>query len=458
LRFGKALASFVFMKHIRISLLTIALVILHTSLHAQSSYTINSNTNWSAALPSTCFDCTINIGSGVTLTINESATCQNCTFVGGTVSMTSQTLNIQYAGSETTTVFNGTNLEASGTAQVIVNAPLSLSNSIFTFNNTSSMTTSYDVTLTTSTIYLYDNTSMTSNGGASTTVDLISSSRIVIGNGSLTSSAIFAVSGPTMNVYDNSSVAVANQNNVYYNWSSYNYQHNSSASTSSAKSYSTSGLGMNCGAGYAHSCSNPSLYGPATVASGVTSSVTLPVILDGFTAVLNTDHTVTLDWNTMIEVNFSHFAIQRSTDGVNWSAIGTVQAKGNSAVQTVYTYTDEQPSTGMNYYRLELVNMDGTYTYSDVTVIETATIARISFFPNPAQDFVNVSLDGTTGSQVTILLTSVSGRLMQEKTAATGTGVVVTFSIQNIASGMYFLTVVNADGTRESSPMLINRS
>jgi hypothetical protein len=452
------------MQHIRISYPTRALVILtlmqilSISVKAQTSYSIGSNSNWSATLPNTCYACTINIASGVTLTVDKSATCQNCTFVGGTVSIASQTFNIQYAGSETATNFNGTNLVASGTAQVVVNAPLSLSNAIFTFNNTASMTTSYNVTLTSSTIYLNNNASMTSNGGAGTTVDLLTGSRIVIGDGSSASTAIFTVSGPTLNVYDSSSVAVANQNNVYYNWSSYNYQHNSTASSSSAKSYSSSGLGMNCGAGYAHSCSNPSLYGPATVASGITSTVTLPVILDGFTAVLNNDHTVTLDWNTQLEINFSHFTIQRSADGANWSAIGTVQAKGNSAVQTDYSFTDEQPLTGTNFYRLALVNMDGTYIYSDVKVMQSATIARISFFPNPAHDYVNVSLGGTTGSQVTILLTSISGRLMQEKTAATGNGSVVTFSIQDIASGMYFLTVVHADGTRESSPVLINRS
>jgi hypothetical protein len=464
LRFGKALVLFVFMKHIYVSYMKRALMILtliqilSNSVKAQTSYSISANANWSAKLPTTCSACTINIGSGITLTVDESATCQNCTFVGGTVSITSQTLNIQYTGSQTATNFNGTNLTASGTAQVVVNAPLNLSSAIFTFNNTSSMTTSYNVSLTSSTIYLYDNSSMTSNGGASTTIDLMSDSRIVIGNGSQTSSSIFTVSGPTLNIYDNSTVAVANQNNVYYNWSSYNYQKNDNANANSAKSYATSGLNLNCGAGYAHSCANPSLYGPATVASGVTSTVTLPVILDGFTAVLNNNHTVTLNWNTQLEINFSHFTIERSADGSNWQDIGTIQAVGNSAIQTDYSYTDEQPLTGMNYYRLVLVNMDNSSTYSQVVVMETAPIARISFFPNPAHDYVNIALGGSTGSQVTILLSSISGRLMQEKAAATGSGVVVTFPIQNVADGMYILTIVNADGTRESSPILISKS
>lgn len=453
------------MKHICTSYMTRALMIftliqtLNHSVNAQTTYAINTNSNWSTTLPATCYACTIDIASVVTLTVDKSETCQNCTFSGGTVSIASQTLNIQYAGSTVaTTNFNGTNLVATGTAQVIVNAPLSLSNAVFMFSNTSSMTTSYNVTLTTSTIDLYNSASMTSNGGATTTVNLISNSRIVIGDGSKSSTAMFTVSGPTLNIYDNSTVAVENQNNVYYNWSNYNYQHNATASPSSAKSYASSGLSMNCGAGYAHTCSNPSLYGPASVASGVVSGVTLPVILDGFTAALNNDHTIMLNWNTQMEENFSHFAIERSADGANWEQIGTVQAKGNSAVQTDYNYTDEQPLAGTNYYRLTLVNMDDSYMYSQVVVMQSATIAKVSFFPNPAHDYVNVSLGETTGSQVTILLSSISGRLVQEKAAATGTGVVVTFPLQNISSGMYILTVVKADGTRESSPVLINKS
>jgi hypothetical protein len=256
------------------------------------------------------------------------------------------------------------------------------------------MTTSYAVDLTNSTIFLYDNSSMTSNGGSSTTINLVNSSRIVIGNGSSTSASIFTVSGPTMNVYDNSSLVVANQNNVYYNWSPYNYQHNSAASSSSAKAYATSSLGMNCGSGYSHSCSSPSLYGPSTLASSVTSGVTLPVLMDGFTAVLGSDHTILLEWNTQMEINFSHFQVQRSADGLNWEDVGTVQAKGNSAVQLDYSFRDLQPLAGVNYYRLALVNLDNSYTYTEVKVMQVSAIAKMSFFPNPAREYVNVSLGG----------------------------------------------------------------
>jgi hypothetical protein len=298
---------------------------------------------------------------------------------------------------------------------------------------------------------------MTSTGGSSTTISLISSSRIVIGNGSTTSSSIFTVSGPTLNLYDNSSVTAGNENNVYYNWADYNYQHNYNANSNSAKAYATSGLNMNCGTGYAHSCSNPSLYGPATLSSGVAPGSTLPVVLDGFTAVLNSSHTVTLDWNTQEEINFSHFTVQRSADGENWNAIGTVEAKGNSAVEIDYSFTDEQPLSGTNYYRLALVNLDNSNSYTEVKVLRTSAITQISFFPNPARDYVNISLGGVSGSPVTVLLTSAAGQLLEEKKAVTGSGSVVTFPVQNIAAGVYILSVIDADGSRESSPVLISK-
>lgn len=446
------------MKRSIIILPLIATLLMGSSVIAQTAYTLSASatTQWSAALPSTCYDCTITIPSGSTLAVNESVTCQNCTFSGGTLSISSETLNIQYAGSLTTTYFNGTTVLVSGTSQVTVNAPLSLTNASFTFTGTSSMTTSYNVSLSASKIYLYDNSSMTTNGGSSTTVDLSNSSQIVIGNATTTSKAIFTVSGPTLNLYDNSTVALANQNSVYYNWADYNY---AATSAATAKSYASSGVAINCGSGYTHSCSNPAVYGPATLsATGVVASVTLPIVLTGFSAVLNNDHGVTLDWKTQEEVNFSHFTIERSADGETWAEIGTVEAKGNSEVETAYTYVDEQPLSGTNFYRLTEVNLDNSYIYSPVVVVRTTTLAQISVFPNPATNYINVSLGGNTPSVVTVLLTSTAGQRLAEKQATGGAGTIVTIPVQNVASGIYIITVIAADGSRESSPLLISRS
>lgn len=436
-----------------------ALMSISTLSFAGTTYQISSNKNWSAVIPATCANCTISISNGITLTMDEAVTCQNCTFSGGKIVISSQTLNLQYANSLATTYFIGTTVQVNGTGQVIVNAPLSLTSSTFTFNNTSYFNTSYEVDMVSSTVYLYDNSTMYSTGGSNVPINLISSSRIVIGDGSQTSNAAFTVSGPALTLFDQSTVTLGNQNNVYNNWANFAYHPTIQANNNATKTYSTQNNSISCGSGYAHSCANPALYGPVTLGSaGMVPVNTLPVVLVGFTALLNNDKTITLDWNTQMEVNSSSFEIERSADGESWTAIGSVMAKGNSSVVTNYSFTDAQPLAGTNLYRLRMIDLDNSYGYTDVKVIRTSVVSKISFFPNPAREYVNVSLGAGSGTQVVIRLINPAGQLLQEKSAESGAGVIVSFPVGNYAPGLYILSVVSADGTRESRQLLISRS
>ncbi|HEY4288876.1 MAG TPA: T9SS type A sorting domain-containing protein [Puia sp.] len=437
--------------------LLMALMSVSTLTFAGGTYLISSNKNWSAVLPASCSGCTISISSGATLTIDEDATCQNCIFSGGKVVINSHKLNLQYVNNLTTTYFIGTTVQVNGTGQVIANAPLSLTGSTFTFNNTSYLNTSYEVDIISSTINLNDNSTMYSTGSSSTPINLIGSSKIQIGNGSQTSNAALTVSGPALTLFDQSSVNIANQNNIYNNWANFTYH--STAPAIPSKSYSTQNNTISCGSGYTHSCANPFLYGPVALSSaGLVPGNTLPVVLVGFTALLNNDKTITLDWNTQMEVNSSSFEIERSADGENWTAIGSVIAKGNSSVITNYSFTDAQPLAGTNLYRLRMIDLDNSYGYTDVKVIRTSVVNKISFFPNPAREYVNVSLGTGSGKQVVVRLISPAGQLLQEKSVESGAGVIVSFPVGNYAPGLYILSVVGADGTRESRQLLISRS
>lgn len=321
------------------------------------------------------------------------------------------------------------------------------------------MITTYEVDLDASRIDLNDNSTMLSTGGSSTPINLVSNSQIVIGNGSQTSSASFIVSGPAVNIYDKSAIGIGNDNNTYFDWSGYTYYPNANSNGHSTKSYSTLNTTLNCGSGYPHACSMPSVYGPASLnASGVVSGNTLPIVLDAFSATLAGDKTVGLAWNTQQESNSSHITIERSADGQNWEEIGTVQAKGNSATETEYSFTDEHPLTGNNFYRLQLVDLDNSFKYSDVKVVRTSTIGNISFFPNPARDYVNVSLGSAVSATeiVTVRLISMSGQVMQEQQASAA-GAVVSFRVSNYPAGIYILSVNSQNGIKETRELMISR-
>lgn len=443
------------------TLLVLTLMVLSNPSFAGTTYSITSNRNWSAVLPSTCTNCTINISSGVTLTVDQSSTCQNCTITGGTIVLNNQTLNIQYTGSLTTTFFSSTTLIANGNnAQLIVNAPLSLDNSSFTFNNNSYFNTSYSVDLTSSKVYLYDNATMMSTGSSSTPINLSGTSQIVIGNGSQTSSAAFTVSGPTLTLIGhNAGVTVANVNNSYNNWANFAYSPSVNANSNASTSYSTQNNNMNCGGSYPHSCGNPSVYGPAAMSSGgVVRGGTLPVVLVDFTAVLTNDKTISLSWDTHTEVNSNRFDIERSADGASWTTIGSVAAKGNSAMPVSYSFSDQHPLSGTGFYRIRMIDLDNSFGYTDVKVVRTAVISAVSFFPNPAREYVNVAFGATANSEVTVRLINGSGQLMQEKRAVGGNGTVVSFAVGNYAPGLYILSVVGTDGKQESRQLVIGRS
>jgi len=199
-----------------------------------------------------------------------------------------------------------------------------------------------------------------------------------------------------------------------------------------------------------------SLAGPLTLAnnSGV---VSLPIIISAFSATLVDGNAVNLAWTTTLESNADHFAIQRSVDaGSHWATLGTEVCKGGT-VATDYTYTDENPATGTSQYRLQLVDKDGTYKYSEVKVIRNSLISAVSIFPNPAHDYVNVALGGKSTLNVLISLYNQNGQLVQMKNVQNAGGTTVPLSVSGYAVGSYTLVVNSSDGSKQVSKLLISK-
>jgi hypothetical protein len=193
--------------------------------------------------------------------------------------------------------------------------------------------------------------------------------------------------------------------------------------------------------------------GPATLSSiGI-----LPITLGAFTASLD-NGSVDLAWTTEMEENSDHFAIERSTDaGAHWATIGTVPAHGNSATPIDYTYTDNSPAPGTDEYRLQLVDLDGQYTYSEVVVIRNGLIGTVSVFPNPATDYVNVTLGGSSTESMLIRLYNLSGQLLQERNLSNAGGTTVPLTVNTYPSGAYMLVVTGSDGSRQVTKLLITK-
>ena len=198
-----------------------------------------------------------------------------------------------------------------------------------------------------------------------------------------------------------------------------------------------------------------SSFSPFSLGSTITDNP-LPVVLVDFNASLNSNRTVGLSWMTEQEEDLSEFEVERSADGVHWTTIGTVEAKGTSALPTGYGYTDQRPLNGADYYRLRMINLKGDYVFSQVQVVTMELLNGITVFPNPANEYINVSVS-RTAVDVNVKLINQLGEVMKLGQVKAGTSAILTFDIHNYAQGAYLIQVSGADGSRQTSKVMIMR-
>ena len=131
-------------------------------------------------------------------------------------------------------------------------------------------------------------------------------------------------------------------------------------------------------------------------------------------------------------MNTSHFEIEHSIDGRQFTAIGQVTAN-NRAGTNNYQFTHASLSEPSNYYRLKMVDLDGNFTYSDVKVVRLSTTTVFQVFPNPARHTITVR--GTDPNGILRVLTA-DGRLMKQYVTRGGD---MPINISTLPAGMYII-------------------
>src|SRR5205085_1904526 len=138
---------------------------------------------------------------------------------------------------------------------------------------------------------------------------------------------------------------------------------------------------------------------------------TLPLSLVNFNAKADKRNSL-LTWQTSSEQNTDNFIIQHSTDGTNFSDIGLVKAAGNSNSVKAYQFIHEDPKESINFYRLKMVDMDQSYTYSSVAKVEfNFERPRLYLSSNPAKDFLIVNHPSSLQSEIIII--DIAGKIIK---------------------------------------------
>jgi len=196
-------------------------------------------------------------------------------------------------------------------------------------------------------------------------------------------------------------------------------------------------------------CAAGVVYGPATTTldavKGVifTQSAVLPVVLSQFLASKNADASIKLSWATSQEINSSSFEVERSADQGNWQNIGSVKAKGYSSTTANYSFTDQLPGPGNNYYRLKMVDLDGKFKYSQVVAVTSEKDGRtLVIYSNPFSDQIRMKVNVSKAQNLSLTVTDIIGKtyLKQSYNAQAGDNL-INLVPAGAARGMYILHI-----------------
>ena len=154
----------------------------------------------------------------------------------------------------------------------------------------------------------------------------------------------------------------------------------------------------------------------------------VPVELTSFTADVS-GYSVNLNWNTATELNNNGFEVQRKTTAGQFEKIGYIEGSGTTTEPKTYTYTDKNVTIGSYSYRLNQIDFNGLYEYSDEINVEVDVPLTYNLeqnYPNPFNpstlikysvandEFVNVSVFNLLGQKVATLVNgNVKGEVMK---------------------------------------------
>ena len=141
-------------------------------------------------------------------------------------------------------------------------------------------------------------------------------------------------------------------------------------------------------------------------------SAPLPVTLAEFTVAENNGKNLLL-WKTETEVNSNYFIIERSSNGTDYKAIGTVAASGFSTTVVNYNFIDANPLAGTNYYRLTIVDKDNSMEYSNVISIsgkKNHSTTIVTTYLSAAKNTLELNVYATQNKKANLMLFDNNGR------------------------------------------------
>jgi len=152
---------------------------------------------------------------------------------------------------------------------------------------------------------------------------------------------------------------------------------------------------------------------------------------------------VQLSWRTAAALNSRGFEVQRQVAGSEFTRLGFVAGQGSKATPTSYAFADSLAPASAAYYRLRLLDLDGTAAYSPVVAVAANPAAgHLAAWPQPARDWLLVQATGPAADGATLQLIDPLGRVVRQQPGAIQT----RLPLASLPAGLYYLRALDAAG------------
>jgi len=179
------------------------------------------------------------------------------------------------------------------------------------------------------------------------------------------------------------------------------------------------------------------------------NATVLPITLKYFTAWKRPDAN-RVTWMTTSEKNFSHFEIEKSTDGVNFVRITTIQGKGADGKETAYTFDDNEVKV-IQYYRLKYADANGQFTYSNILRVNRDDVTNTKvLFSNRITTMLALRIIDMDANDLSIKIIDNAGRTIKTQNVKINPGEnSLNINTGSIPSGFYYL-MLSADNYKRT--------
>ncbi|MEO1513685.1 MAG: T9SS type A sorting domain-containing protein [Bacteroidota bacterium] len=168
----------------------------------------------------------------------------------------------------------------------------------------------------------------------------------------------------------------------------------------------------------------------------------LPVEMTDFNGQLDKGM-VYLNWETVTEINNMGFEVQRSINGKDWKTLDFVDGAGQSQTLQQYQYIDDSPNTGISYYRLNQIDLNGAASLSQVITIRSKKpMGKFSeLYPNPSYNgLVNIDIDTPAKEVLTLEVYDLMGRLLHSQQLSVAKGEqTIELNLGHLGNGIFNL-------------------